>query len=260
MLLDENFLNIIATNGTITDKQCEILGIENNLKDSYKILALNKDISRNDMNLLMLLNGITSKKDIELIIKNYHTVLEYNNIKAKVYKEKSSLNSIKIYCDGACLNNPGEAGSGVIVFEDDNNPILLYGNYLKEGTNNIAELNALYYSLKLALNYQIDEKILIFSDSKYSIDSITNWAYTWKKNSWVKKDGEIKNLELIIKTHELFEKLKNKIEISYVKGHNGILGNELADKMALMAIKEKNEDFKSYIYTNLDEVLKIKAH
>lgn len=260
MLLDENFLNLIGTNGTITDTQCEILGVEKSLKNNYKILALNKDLSRNDMNLLLLLNGITSQKEIELIIRNYHLVLDYNNIKAKVYSNKTVKNSvIKIYCDGACSNNPGEAGSGVVVYEDEKKPILLYGNYLQEATNNIAELNALYKALKLASNYETNEKILIFSDSKYSIDCITNWAYTWKNNGWTKKASQIKNLDLIIKTHELFEKLKTKIEISYVKGHNGILGNELADKMALLAIKEKNEEFKSYAYTNLDEVLKIKG-
>lgn len=81
-----------------------------------------------------------------------------------------------------------------------------------------------------------------------------------EKNGWSKKGGEIKNLELIQEAHHLYEKIKNKIEITHVKGHSGIEGNELADRMAVNAIKEKNEDFAFYSYNKIEEVLALKSY
>ncbi|MDX4012506.1 RNase H family protein [Aliarcobacter skirrowii] len=68
----------------------------------------------------------------------------------------------------------------------------------------------------------------------------------------------ISNYHLIIKSHELFEKLKSKVNLEYVKGHSGVEGNELADKMAINAIKQKSIEYKSFKYQNIEEVLKIK--
>ena len=105
-----------------------------------------------------------------------------------------------------------------------------------------------------------ENTISIFSDSKYAIDCISTWAYSWKKNGWTKKGGEIKNLELIQEAHELFLKLKEKIEIIHVKGHAGIEGNELADRMAVYTIKAKNQDFAFYSYDKIEDVLALKSY
>ena len=131
---------------------------------------------------------------------------------------------------------------------------------MENGTNNIAELNALYQALTIASETHSENIISIFSDSKYAIDCITTWAYGWKRNGWSKKGGEIKNLELIIEAHTLYEKLKEKIEITHVKGHSGIEGNELADRMAVLSIKEKNEDFAFYSYNKIEEVLSLTSY
>jgi ribonuclease HI len=151
---------------------------------------------------------------------------------------------VRIYCDGACKGNPGEAGSGLAIYNGNNlNPTLLYGKYLRYGTNNIAELQALYKALLIASKYN---HAIIYSDSKYSIDCITKWAYSWKRNGWRKRGGEIKNLNIIQNAHRLYENVKNRIKIEYIKGHTGIEGNELADRMAQLAIQEKNQEYKKY--------------
>ena len=139
-------------------------------------------------------------------------------------------------------------------------PVLLYGAYEEEGTNNIAELNALHQALLIARQTNSENIISIYSDSKYAIDCITTWAYSWKKNGWSKKGGEIKNLELIIEAHTLYEKLKDKIEINHVKGHAGVEGNELADRMAVYTIKAKNKDFAFYSYNKIEEVLSLTSY
>ena len=269
MKIDNNFIQLISHKDTLNKEQFKILGLDFQVIENWKNQALNKDISRNDANLLMLLKGDLSLKAQEQIIKNYHMVLEFNNIKAKVYelpKEEKKIEEnedeehIKIYCDGACSGNPGNAGSGLAIYSNKKNPVLLYGAYEEVGTNNIAELNALHQALIIAKQTSSDNIISIFSDSKYAIECITTWAFSWKANGWSKKGGEIKNLELIKETHNLFLKLKDKIEINHVKGHAGVEGNELADRMAVYAIKTKNKNFEFYSYNKIEKVLGMKSY
>lgn len=277
MKIEQNFIELISYKNSLNEKQFEILNLPYPAIENWQNLALQKEVSRNDANLLMLLKGNLSLKAQEQIIKNYHMVLEFNNIKAKVYElpkdeikkeiqidtkadEEEEEEYVKIYCDGACSGNPGNAGSGLAIYSSKKKPVLLYGAYEEIGTNNIAELNALHQALIIASQTHSENIISIYSDSKYAIDCITTWAYGWKANGWTKKGGEIKNLELIIEAHNLYEKLKSKIEIIHVKGHSGIEGNELADRMAVYTIKEKNKDFSFYSYNKVEEVLSLTSY
>lgn len=165
-------------------------------------------------------------------------------------------NGLHIYCDGACAGNPGRSGSGIAIYEEDKRPVLLYGAADKYGTNNTAELKALLKALVLASESEY-ENVHILSDSKYSIDCITNWAYGWKKDGWKRKAGEIKNLELIQTAHALYNSIKDKVIVSHVKGHAGIEGNELADRMAVIASNEGNDVFKEYLFENIQDILNL---
>ena len=261
MTIDNEILKLITFNDKLNQTQLDILQISND-NINYKDIIFSKEISKNDFNLLMLLKGIKSLEAQNQIVENYHKILEYNKIKATIYKnEKTNQNfNLTIYCDGACSGNPGFAGSGLAIYKNNKKPVLLYGAFVENGTNNIAELNALLKALQIASQNISEEKIIIFSDSKYSIDCIKTWAYSWKKNGWSKKGGEIKNLELIKEAHFLYEDIKNSIELNHVKGHSGVEGNELADRMAVNAILEKTIDFKEFEYTNIEDVLKLKSY
>jgi ribonuclease HI len=163
-----------------------------------------------------------------------------------------------IYCDGACSGNPGKSGSGLAIYEDANKPILMYGAADVMGTNNTAELKALLQALELASD-ALHDKVAILSDSKYSIECVVNWAYGWKKNGWTKKGGEIKNLELIQTAHAIYERIKDKVVISHVKGHAGVEGNELADRMAVIAASKGNSLFMEYTYESIADVIALSA-
>ena len=269
MNINKEFIALISSSDTLNKTQCKLLNIDFPTKENYLDEVISKEISEHDVNKLILLKDIVAVKSQEQIIKNYMNIIEFKKNKIKETAKPTptitkpiTLNTddqqninISIYCDGACSGNPGKAGSGLALYKNNEKPILYFGNYVAKGTNNIAELNALYKALQLANEIKTSEKVMILSDSKYSIDCISTWAYGWKKNNWTKKSGEIKNLELIKNAHNLYEQIKNKIIIKHVKGHAGIEGNELADRMALHTIKAQNDEFEEYSYSSIDSVL-----
>lgn len=153
----------------------------------------------------------------------------------------------KIFTDGGCEPNPGNAGSGIAVYRKGDLSELWYGLYNPKGTNNTAELNALHQAMLLAeQELQKGHSTAIFCDSKYSIQCITQWAAGWQKKGWKKTGGEIKNLELIQNMFALYQTIKKDIHILHVNGHVGVEGNELADRMSILAIEEKEHDFSRY--------------
>ena len=153
----------------------------------------------------------------------------------------------KIFTDGGCEPNPGKAGSGVAVYRNDVVDELWYGLYNPNGTNNTAELNALHQALIMAKDeIKNDKSVAIFCDSKYSIQCITQWAVGWEKKGWTKKGGEIKNLALIKEMFALHQLLKDKVQVLHVNGHVGVEGNELADRMSIIAIESRDTNFTRY--------------
>lgn len=153
-----------------------------------------------------------------------------------------------IYCDGACSPNPGKSGTGMAVYQGTQLTQLWYGLYEANGTNNSAELNGMLEAFKLAAPLiQQGKTVQVLSDSKYSIDCITKWAKGWKNKGWTRgKNEPIKNLEVIKACFEMYEKMKAQLIISHVKGHANIEGNELSDRMAVLARSKRTADFVQY--------------
>ncbi len=167
----------------------------------------------------------------------------------------------KIFTDGGCEPNPGKAGSGIAVYRNGAIEELWYGLYNPNGTNNTAELHALHQALIMAQG-ETDkgQSVAIFCDSKYSIQCVTQWAINWQKKGWKKPSGEIKNLELIKKMFALHQQLKDKIQVLHVNGHVGVEGNELADRMSIIAIESKEPDFALYNgELDVEHLLKMRA-
>ncbi|KJG36063.1 ribonuclease HI [Photobacterium angustum] len=154
---------------------------------------------------------------------------------------------IKIFTDGGCDPNPGKAGSGLALYRENQLSELWFGLYNPQGTNNTAELNALYQALLQAEKYTAGGiSVAIFCDSRYSIQCITQWAVSWNKNGWKKAGGEIKNLDLIQPMFERYQTIKDMVQIYHVNGHVGIEGNELADRMSILAVDEREVAFSLY--------------
>jgi ribonuclease HI len=137
---------------------------------------------------------------------------------------------IKIYTDGACSGNPGKGGWGALIQENDNEK-KLSGSELNT-TNNRMELTAVIRALE---HYDEAKEIEVFTDSKYVMQGITEWIKNWKTNHWKtsqKKDVKNKDLWVLLDSVSA----KHDIKWSWVKGHAGDYGNEIADKLATQAI------------------------
>jgi ribonuclease HI len=243
------------------DKDFIALGmVDGNLNESQQALVQTDEITQANANLFLLLRGAFEKGVQEQIVSNYKLLAQYHKDKKaepkikEAYVATSTGDELTIYCDGACKGNPGKSGSGLALYEGSKKPTLLYGQYKKLGTNNTAELNALHKALLIAKEAE-GSKVSICCDSKYSIDCITKWAYSWKAKGWTKKGGEIKNLEIIQEAHALYEELKERVAVKHVKGHAGFEGNELADRMAGYTIVAMNEDYEVYAYDEVSDVL-----
>src|SRR6266480_5929157 len=168
---------------------------------------------------------------------------------------------VSIYCDGACEPNPGNAGSGIVVYRAGKLAELWYGMYNPMGTNNTAELNALYHALRMAeAEIKTGNTVEVCSDSAYSINCIRSWAWTWEKKGWKKPGGEIKNLEIIQDCYAIYRRIEEDLKLTHVAAHVGIEGNELADRMAMLGAQRKEKKLRPYQETiDIPTLLKLRA-
>jgi ribonuclease HI len=154
---------------------------------------------------------------------------------------------LQIYCDGACEPNPGNAGSGIAVYRDGTLVQLWYGLYNPNGTNNTAELNALHHALQMAETaISSGQTAQILCDSMYAINCVSKWAAGWEKKGWRKPGGEIKNLSIIQAAHAVYVRIESQLQLAHVSAHVGTEGNELADRMAMLAVENGSEDLRLY--------------
>ena len=154
---------------------------------------------------------------------------------------------VSIYCDGACEPNPGNAGSGIVVYRAGELEQLWFGLYNPMGTNNTAELNALCHALRMAeAEIKTGNTVEVCSDSAYSINCIRSWAPSWEKKGWKKPGGEIKNLEIIQHCYAIYRRIEEELNLTHIPGHAGTEGNELADRMAMLGAQRKEKELRPY--------------
>lgn len=133
---------------------------------------------------------------------------------------------ITYYTDGSASPNPGPGGFAVI---RDNKPYIIGGEPSDVTTNIRMEGMA----IKAALEDARGEECQIFSDSEFWINVVTKWAAGWQTNGWKKKGGEIKNLDIVQAVYPLYQ--NSRATLTWVRGHEGDEGNELADEWANIA-------------------------
>jgi ribonuclease HI len=140
------------------------------------------------------------------------------------------MSEVQIYTDGACRGNPGPGGWAAL---------LVAGERRKEvsgaepaTTNNRMELKAAIEGLS-ALKRR--SRVLLYTDSKYVLQGITEWLPQWKARGWRTAAREP------VKNQDLWEQLDaaaaaQDIEWHWVRGNSGHDGNEYVDALANRAI------------------------
>ena len=138
--------------------------------------------------------------------------------------------SVIIYTDGACSHNPGDGGWGVYLQWRDVEKKL--SGFVADTTNNRMELLATIKALQ-ALKKPMS--VILYTDSAYVKNGIETWLKQWKAKNW--KTANKKP----VKNQDLWQELEavsniHTVTWRWVKGHAGIKGNEIADKLATQAI------------------------
>lgn len=183
--------------------------------------------------------------------------------------ENSEELNLIMYTDGSAIPNPGVVGFGGhgYAFKDySDTPVEEFSNtYSDKGyitndnaemdtkyvkpeyiidlfqscafseSNNYAEISALLMVLDwITSNEYSFKSVLIYTDSAYVVNGVNQWLEKWE-------ESDFKNISSPSRWKSISSKLKIlrgkgiKVQVEWIKGHKGHLGNELADSIANIA-------------------------
>lgn len=144
--------------------------------------------------------------------------------------------AITFHTDGSAIPNPGMAGYGAYGTDDQGMEYNIHGPVGTNASNNEAELTAVIRVIQYTMTTDI-LKLTIHSDSRYVVDGIGRLKQ-WEKNKWTTSTGNpLANLVLwkeLQTTLAEYKALSGQIDIYWIRGHSGIIENEIADRNANM--------------------------
>ena len=140
----------------------------------------------------------------------------------------------KIFTDGGISQKKSISCGGAFLLEEYDNTAVVKSAAVKiceNSTNNEAELFGIFKGLELVEGNNLVPYTL-YSDSEYSIKSITEWVFNWFKSYTCKRENsiiipkmmtggntEVKNCELICMIINLIVEKQINIRFRHVKGH-----------------------------------------
>lgn len=173
-------------------------------------------------------------------MKKTYTKIKRNKCKKPIYVKKTKkiknksnrLPVITCYTDGS-YSRDTDTGGFCTYLECDGKSVIISGHE-QHTTVNRMEIRAVLEALK---SIQMKSMFIIHSDSMYVVNSINNnWIYKWIANGWRTVTGTpVANKDLWLQILELIQ--YHQVKMIWVKGHSGILGNELCDEVAQMHMR-----------------------
>lgn len=140
---------------------------------------------------------------------------------------------VYLYTDGSSLGNPGPGGYGLRLEWAEMSYVKEFSQGFVRTTNNRMELLAVIVGLELLKKQPLE--VVVFSDSKYVIDSVDKkWVFRWEKKAFKDK----KNSDLWKRFLKIYR--KHNVNFQWIKGHNQHPQNERCDELAVIAAKGKN--------------------
>ena len=224
-------------------------------EDNFK---LSKTQNKKDITILIE-NGDIIAKNNKNTDKNGNSILDNDDVNGKNKSKKGKTIKYRngeykpilkeydtvVYTDGSSVNGIGGYGFVILTptITDGKVPLTIlqkqYG-HLKTCTNQAAELNAIYHALLYLKSINLKGKILIRSDSEYSIKSLTVYLNNWKRNGYMTiKKEPIKNKDLIINISNLLD--TPNVTFEHIISHEGEYYNEMADKLADQGVNDTTE-------------------
>ncbi|MEE8603678.1 ribonuclease H family protein [Euzebya tangerina] len=138
-----------------------------------------------------------------------------------------------VFTDGSATPNPGPGGWGAVYVRDDEVIQQAYGHD-PDTTNNRMELTAIRAAYDLIPD---GTSTVVYTDSKLAVDTLTNWAYGWRKRGWRRKGGAIQNLDLVRPLFEIVE-ARPEVTLEWIKAHSGNRWNEYADALSTAYLRD----------------------
>lgn len=132
---------------------------------------------------------------------------------------------LKIFTDGGSRGNPGKAGVGVHVVDENETTVHDFSYFLGEETNNVAEYNGLLQAiswLKSFLNDHEVARVEFYLDSQLVVEQV--------KKNWKINQDHLRELAI-----EVWSKL-NQLNIPYSFTHIRREKNKTADMLANQAM------------------------
>lgn len=132
--------------------------------------------------------------------------------------------NLHLYTDGAARGNPGPAGVGIVIYDENGEILAQDCKYLGTATNNIAEYQGLLAGLQLAQKYQ-PCSVKVFMDSELIVRQMTG-LYKVKNEGLI---GFFRAAREIVGSFE-------KVDFTHIPREK----NKLADSLANQAIDKAN--------------------
>ncbi len=142
------------------------------------------------------------------------------------------MSGLLAYTDGGCRGNPGPGAWAFLLIDRDTGAALERADGEAATTNNRMELMGAIATLR-ALK-QPSTVVEIRSDSSYVVQAASEWIPGWKARGWRRKEGPLKNLELLQELDRLCA--LHRVTWRWVKGHAGERLNEHVDRLVNAAM------------------------
>ncbi len=132
-----------------------------------------------------------------------------------------------IYTDGSCSASDRVGGWAWVSLDPDGAIIEHSSGHARDTTISRMELTAVVQALWA---HQLG-KVVVFSDSQYSVNAIGRWAPGWRANGWrTSVRRVVQHADLVDMGNQLLE--RGGSSLRWVKGHRQELGNLRADELA----------------------------
>ncbi|HCL9126509.1 TPA: ribonuclease HI [Escherichia coli] len=152
------------------------------------------------------------------------------NSTTPVVEFNPQLKTVKIFSDGSCLKNPGGPGGYGIVLQYRGEE-REFSDGFHSTTNNRMEMMGALIGLE-RLKYPCN--VILYSDSQYLKNGMTQWMKWWKRNGWMTSDKKpVRNVDLWKRLDEAAS--RHNVRWKWVKGHAGHRENEICDRLAKIA-------------------------